>query len=231
MSSGFTPSHETPSRTFSTVHTLETRKSNSLNSAPKSALRTKTKASRVRGFTLVEMIVAVGLFAVVMLISVGALMSLVTANRKAQSLQSVINNLNITLDGIVRSVRQGSVYICGGKDTTDPDCTDDPGAESFSFLSANGKTIEYQFNSTNSRIEKREVPGAFVPMTAPEVKINSVAFYVIGAEPATVNGVQTGDFRQPKVMIVIKGTAGSLRESSQTTFHVQATAVQRVLDI
>ena len=41
------------------------------------------------GFTLVEMIVAVALFAVVMLISVAALLSLVDANRKAQALQSV----------------------------------------------------------------------------------------------------------------------------------------------
>jgi len=183
------------------------------------------------GFTLVEMIVAVGLFAVVMLISVGALMSLVTANRKAQSLQSVINNLNITVDGMVRSMRQGSSYICGGKSAEDPDCTSAEGGASVSFTDSSGNTTTYQFNNTDKRIEKRQNSGAFIPMTAPEVRIDSATFYVIGAEPATVNGVQTGDFRQPKVMVVIKGTAGSLRQSSQTTFHVQATAVQRVLDI
>src|SRR3989338_5238251 len=63
-----------------------------------------------RGFTLVEMIVAIGLFSVVMVVCVGALLSLVNANRKAQALQSVMNNLNIALDGMARSVRMGNTY-------------------------------------------------------------------------------------------------------------------------
>ena len=60
-----------------------------------------------RGFSLVEMIVAVTLFAVVMLVSVGALLSLVNATRKARALESVMNNLNVTLDSMVRSLRMG----------------------------------------------------------------------------------------------------------------------------
>src|SRR3989344_8697452 len=56
--------------------------------------------SSLRGFTLVEMIVAIALFSIVMVVSVGALLALVTANRKAQALQSVMNNLNIALDGM-----------------------------------------------------------------------------------------------------------------------------------
>ena len=70
--------------------------------------RLKRRLAADSGFTLVEMIVAVALFAVVMLISVAALLALVDANRKAQALQSVMNNLNIALDGMVRSVRMGS---------------------------------------------------------------------------------------------------------------------------
>src|SRR3990167_8812616 len=66
-----------------------------------------------RGFTLVELIVSIGLFSIVMLVSVGALLALTGANRKAQALQSVMNNLNIALDGMVRSIRMGSDYHCG----------------------------------------------------------------------------------------------------------------------
>src|SRR5882672_10508798 len=72
--------------------------------------RSSKLEARVRGFTLVEMIVAVALFAIVMLVCVGALLALVGANKKVHALQSVMNNLNVTLDGMVRQIRMGSNY-------------------------------------------------------------------------------------------------------------------------
>ena len=42
------------------------------------------------GFTLIEMLVSIALFAIVMVVCVGALLSLVTANKKAQALESVM---------------------------------------------------------------------------------------------------------------------------------------------
>ena len=91
-----------------------------------------------RGFTLVEMIVAVALFAVVMLVSTGALLALVGANRKAQGLQSVMNNLNIALDGMIRSIRMGTAYRCGNSAPSDPSCP--TGGQSFYFESFGGDT-------------------------------------------------------------------------------------------
>ena len=49
-----------------------------------------------------------------MLIAGATLLSLVYANRKAEALQSVMNNLNISLDNMVRNVRMGSNYRCRG---------------------------------------------------------------------------------------------------------------------
>lgn len=182
-----------------------------------------------RGFTLVEMIVAVGLFAVVMLIAVGALLSMVGANRKAQSLQSVMNNLNIAVDGMVRSIREGSNYRCGSTSPSNPNCPD--GDQSFYFTPYCPKeeicntTWVYSYNSVTKRLERSEdgILSNAMPLTAPEVVIESVNFYVIGATRT--------DETQPKVMIVIKGTAGGAVVSARSTFHLQATAVQRVLDI
>lgn len=184
-----------------------------------------------KGFTLVEMIVAIGLFAVVMLVSVGALLALINANRKAHALQSVMNNLNITLDGMVRSVRMGSVYHCGGSGVSPPlqpsDCGQ--GNSTFAFepfgSSASGEPWVYSFATDASgigRLYKSENGQAAVAVTAPEVSIEEVEFYVVGTT--------RGDSVQPKVVIVVKGTAG-LSESNKTTFHIEATAVQRVLDL
>ena len=167
-----------------------------------------------KGFTLIEMIVAVGLFAVVMLIAVGTLLSLSVANRKAQALQSVVNNLNISLDGMVRSIREGTYYRCGGG----LNCTE--GAEALTFKSLEGIDVTYAYDGS---VLTRTENGETIQLTADEVDIESVRFYVSGA-------VQR-DREQPKVMIVIKGTAHGGQRNAQTTFNIQATAVQRVLDI
>ena len=83
----------------------------------------------------------------------------------------------------------------------------------------------YNFNDATNRIERStsgSISGA-APITAPEVTIDEMLFYVVGTE--------SGDTVQPKVVIVIKGSAGVPGSSSRTTFHLQAAAVQRVLDL
>jgi len=187
-----------------------------------------------RGFTLVEMMVAVALFAVVMLISVGTLLALVGANRKAQALQSVMNNLNIALDGMVRSVRMGSNYHCGsGTYSATQDCQNGGSVLAFEAFAGNPtNSLDqwiYAFDATgticgkNRLCKSEDSGGHFLAITAPEVSIDSMVFYVVG----TVRG----DDVQPKVVIELRGTAGALKNKTHTSFNIQATAVQRLLDL
>ena len=171
------------------------------------------------GFTLVEMIVAVGLFAIVMIICVSALLSLVHANRKAQALQSVMNNLNIALDGVVRSVRMGSGYSCDGAG----DCAD--GGDEFSFQPF-GDSAEprWHYRLSGGQLERSTSESIqYEAITAPEVQIETLSFFVVGTA--------RGDAVQPKLIIVARGSAGALGTSARTSFHIQATAVQRLLDL
>lgn len=182
-----------------------------------------------RGFSLIEIIVAVGLFAVVMLIGLGALLALIDASRKARALESVMNNLNIALDGMVRNIRMGTNYHCGtGTQTATQDCDD--GGVSLAFEPFNGSPSDptdqwiYTYNSGTKRLYKSEnTGGTTFPVTAPEVTIEDMKFYVVGSTK--------GDDVQPKVVIVVKGTAGASKAKTRTTFSIQATAVQRILDI
>lgn len=194
-----------------------------------------------RGFSLVELMVAISLFAMVMLVAVGALLSLVDANRKARALESVMNNLNIAVDGMVRSMRMGNTYNCNSEVAPDPvnggDCGDGENMVSFTPFGEdptdNSERWVYEFiprsGETPGRLWRSREGGANAePITAPEVDIEDVTFYVFGTIRANSPSQNTS---QPKIVVVIKGTAGSESTRSETTFYLQATAVQRVLDL
>ena len=191
-----------------------------------------------RGFTLIEMLVATTLFVVVMLVSVDTLLALVRANRKAQSLQSVVDNLNVSLDGLERAARMGTNFHCGGGDfRTTQDCpsaTDDPvnhyifAFEPLGNLPSDQPWV-YSYNPATKRLYKSENGLPVIAITAPEVSIDSLQFYVVGSQRGCVD--PGCDTVQPKVVAIIKGTAPVEGGSTRATFHIQMTAVQRVLDI
>jgi prepilin-type N-terminal cleavage/methylation domain-containing protein len=188
-----------------------------------------------RGFTLVEMIVSVALFSVVMLVSTAALLSLVAANRKAQALESVMNNLNITLDGMLRALRMGSSFHCGAGNYSIPqDCPDQVNGDTvFAFLpygaSVNAPRWVYSFDQGTGRIYKSINNEAPIPITAPEVTIESMRFFVVGsARGCTVSPCDT---IQPKVLMVMKGSAPVNNSKLRTTFHIQVASTQRLLDL
>ncbi|HEC32851.1 MAG TPA: type II secretion system protein [Candidatus Kaiserbacteria bacterium] len=187
--------------------------------------------SSKKGFSLIEIMVAVSLFAVVMTISVGSLLSLIDANRKAQALNSVINNLNFALENMSRNIRVGDVYHCSTSTSvpsninTPKDCSS--GGALFAFEGNKGdptdSTDQIIYRFINSRIEKSIDGGAtFIAITAPEVTINEMKFYTVGTT--------RGDSLQPRVVMTVQGTAG-ISAKSQTSFNLQTTVSQRVLDL
>lgn len=188
--------------------------------------------TKERGFTLVEMIVAVALFSIVMVVCVATLLSLVNANRKAQALQSVMNNLNVTVDGMARAIRQGHTYHCGSVTpiTSPRDCSSNGDNQMIVFEAYGGdrnnalNQIVYKLDTVNNQILKSTDSGQnYVAVTSPEVTIDDLRFYVIGST--------VGDTSQPTVIITVKGTAGSSNVKTTTSFHIQVSAVQRLLDL
>jgi len=173
-----------------------------------------------RGFTLIEMIVAVSIFTVVMVSGVGALISMIDANRKAQSLRTVMDNLNFALENITRSMRVGSDYHCGefGDLSAPLDC--DGGGSSIAFTNSNGNRVIFRF--IGNRIEKSEDLGeSYISITAPEIVIDELRFFV--------KGTAENDGLQPKVLVIVRGTAGDTEKVS-TTFNLQTFVSQRLRD-
>jgi len=187
----------------------------------------QAQKSKTKGFSLIEILVAVAIFSMVMLVAVGALLTMIDANRKAQSTKSVMNNLSFALESMARNARLGTDFHCETDLTptnveTPLDCP--TGGILFAFegqfgVPGAGDQFVYIYNGT--QIERSTDGGLnFIPVTASEVIIDDLTFYVAGSE----NG------GQPRVVITIQGRAG-LDERVQTTFRIQTQATQRVIDI
>ena len=175
-----------------------------------------------KGFTLIEIMTALAVFLIVMTISMGSIVGIFDINRKSQSLKIVMSNLNLSIESMAREMRFSKRYHCGALgDLASPNnCP--AGDSAMSFLTNENKQFLYRLNGT--RIEKSEDGGlSFIPVTAPEITIEDLEFFVLGAGAAPTNTLQ------PKVFIKIKGYAGT-KESSRTDFVLQTLVSQRELD-
>lgn len=179
------------------------------------------KQDNDKGFTLVEMIVAVGLFAIVMVVASGAIFSIVNANRKAQALDAAITNFSFALESMVRDIKTGSNYRCGSFLTSAGDCP--TGTQTISLINSSGVGVEYDLDTSKHQITKilNLSNSSAEPITAPapEVTIQSMEFYITGT---------TGNSQQPEVLLSITGYTG--KGQSLSPFDVQTLISQRLLN-
>jgi len=191
-----------------------------------------TTPKLVSGFTLVEMLVAIAVFMIVVTSAVGALYSIMDANRKAQAIKNVVNNVSFALESISKDMRMGKGYKCYLLNGTEEPCQAS-GYNMISYISnqdLNGDDIFddvvwYQFDpiptveSGGGNIQKRYqkiVGGPIIweSLTAPEstVKIKNMTFYVSS--------------NNKKVFITVEGESGT-KASLKTDFSLQTTITQR----
>lgn len=176
------------------------------------------------------MLVAVAVFSIVMVIAVGSILTMIDANRKAQALGSVMNNLNFALESMVRNARIGTAYHC--ETDINPTAVASPrdcfsNGILFAFEPFDGdptsSSDQVVYRLRNARLERSVNGGStFAAVTAEEVQIERLRFYVVGAA--------RNDSLQPKLIVTLRGTAGTSARI-QTEFALQAVASQRVFDI
>jgi prepilin-type N-terminal cleavage/methylation domain-containing protein len=188
----------------------------------------RNKFKNKQGFTLVELLVAVSLFVVVTTISIGAILSVFDANKKAQSSKTVVDNLNLAIENMARIVRFGSNYHCANLNlplSNPRNCNTGANTDTLLAVNFNGSTIVYKWDGTiNDPIERSDDGGnTYTAITAPDVKIQYLRFYVFGTDP----GPNTD---QPYAVVVIKGYVGD-KLTNQTIFSIETLMSQRTLDI
>lgn len=204
---------------------------NSKFQIPQRPRRKPADSSAHRGFTLVEMIVSLGIFTIVLFIATSAFLTVVNADRKSRAVRIAADNLNLALEDMSRKIKTGTTYNCGGGASGINDCPITP-SSSFSFndQSTPSKRIVYKrmtgascgtgYQGCILRSDNNGV--TFIPITSPEIDIKGLDFIVRGS-PA-------GDTAQPSVLILIDGSLSSGPNTPATTFKIQALVTQRAYD-
>jgi type II secretory pathway pseudopilin PulG len=172
------------------------------------------------GFTIFEMIVAMGIFTIVVVIAVSSVLSLTASEKKAVTLQNTQDNLRFAIEAMAKEMRTGEDFPA--------DCVIGCPNDTIRYRTARGETVFYRFNKASKVIEKASsgtgcapFPAAcYFPFTSTEVIIENLIFYVTGVGDDNV---------QPKVTIVVQATTpGTERTASR--LHLQTTVAQRRID-
>ena len=176
------------------------------------------KNSLYSGYTLVELIIAIGLFSIIMTLSSGAYLMMIGLNRQAQGIATGINDLSFAIETMTRDIRTGSLYSCGiGLGLGDCPL----GSSSFSFKNKDSLTVSYGLSGSSLQ---KTINATQEVLTDSSVTISSFTVYVSGTSPAP------SDYQQPRVTIVISGTVSSGAGKTQS-FTVQTGATMRGTDI
>jgi prepilin-type N-terminal cleavage/methylation domain-containing protein len=207
------------------------------------------RQKNIRGFTIIELVVSVGIFSLVFVAAAGAFLSVLGAYQKVTTMRVNIDNLTTTLESLVRSAKTGYDYHCdvvsGGFNS--PRNCDVGGGTYFAFKNEDmprsfgvpTDPIVYKFvpcpdpvNPYCGRIQKSDNGGGlFYPVTVapPALDISYVRFYVVGADPFIPSDLNP-DVLQPQVTLIIKGKVG-VKEGISVPISIQTTITQRKLDI
>jgi type II secretory pathway pseudopilin PulG len=208
------------------------------------------------GFTLVEMMVSIAIFMVVAVVAVAALLKIVDANRKSQTLQDAVNNINFAMDAITREIRVGSTYDCiplnsvftGQGPAITTACLNSSGS-SIAFLSSNidptdasnpphNLTYVYYFAPhptvsgawTIEKVQQVHYQDSIIsPGNTPttgQVAYAPIIDPNIVITAYTIKVVEGGTNVQPSVFLYIRGYTGK-QASTQTYFDIQTTISQR----
>lgn len=184
---------------------------------------------KLRGYTLIELIIATGLFALIMLLASGAYLMMIGLQRQAQGIATGIDNLSFAIETMARDIRTGSAYSCAAV-LDQGDCAMS-GGPSFTFTPSGegvGTGVKYELGTQpapDDAIHGITRDGAM--LTDPSVDITSLTFYVVGTKNATN---PPDDFIQPRVTITISGKV-LYGHGKNETFNIETGATMRGSDL
>ena len=175
-----------------------------------------------KGFTLAEMIVALGVFSVAITIALAGFVNILDMQKRADAIRTAYDSLDFVMEIMSREIRTGTEYCISSSQGS---CS--PSFFHFTPASNSGEnTAAYRIN--NNRIEIAVMPklqsiqaSDWIAFTPLEVKINNLKF--------KVTGNSLNDSIQPMVTIIIQAEA-TVKQGANVQLNLQTTVTQREID-
>ncbi|MEK7123536.1 MAG: prepilin-type N-terminal cleavage/methylation domain-containing protein [Patescibacteria group bacterium] len=159
-----------------------------------------------KGFTLLELIVAIGVFSAVISASTGIFLSTLTAQRKAIALQNIQDNIRFAVESMAKEIRTGKTFSAN------------PERTQLNFINAAGASVVYRLSGT--AIERSQDNGTtFLPITADNIEVSGLKFYL--------SGEAESDGLQPKITITAKTRAKNVKIAEQSEMYLETTISAR----
>ena len=172
-------------------------------------------ASQRGGFTLLEMVVSFGIFSVVIIVAIGAVLAINNAQIKASNIQNIQDNLRFAVESMTKEMRTGRAFAPFGGSS--------PAYAGVSFTRSDNTQVGYCREGT----ALRKISGggtncaSAAVVTGESIVIEQLTFYIIGHGAGSADG-------QPRVTVSL--SARSRDPKLETTLRLQTTVVPRERD-
>lgn len=208
-----------------------------------------------KGFTLIEALVSLALFSMVVVSASGVILSVISSNKKNQAVSSVVNNLNYSIESMVRDIKTGYRYHCISADAIDLDelvledykvkpetCTNNQTINSITLVSTiSGKeqVVRYElvginadkyikktlYTETSEDFSTTTLPASYPLTDQKNITIDKLEFTI--NTPESIIPATTTPTGQPSVFLVLKGTA-KVNQINISDFFIQTYISQRL---
>ena len=178
----------------------------------------KNKNINRSGFTLVELLIAIGLFSIVITIAMGGFVRALRSQRQVVALIAANSNVSLVMEQMSREMRTG-YYFCETTLTTP--C--DPTNLNISFLNGKGENVVYYLENSpsgNGRIFRAVNGGQGSQLTADNVNIRNLKFNLFG-------GVSDPNYPARVVIRASVSPAGNSFNVSDVVTNIQTTVSTR----
>lgn len=160
------------------------------------------------------MVVSFGIFTVVIVTAIGAVIAISGAQVKAANIQNIQDNIRFALESMTKEMRTAKSFVPSGGSA--------PAYTVLSFTRSDGTQVTYC--AQNLALVKITGGGSCSggsAVTGDGINVDQLVFYVVGH----VAGISDG---QPRITVSLRASSRDARFA--TTFRLQTTVVQRERD-